>query len=546
MKLSYGNSSVVYYQAQAIMQLLETQGGVWTLRVRDVPIWWFVRNRFYNQLVNYFNNEQRKEMPTNNKSSSRNIFHCLSACYKCGIFSARSLVGMMRMRSAKKDQSKDQIMFLSTPSAFRGAREKETSDIYFDPIYNKIPAKAFIVERTTLSKWDFYSLLFRKDIIPFDWMMLLALLKLSPSLWKAPDIKGLGSLCNKCQGIDFDSISSEQLFNMIKSVIDRFSRKAIVQVEASKMLLQRMNPKVIVETCSYDSGPMAMNLVARRQGIPIVELQHGLISRSHAGYAYFLPADYQGELPLPNKMLVYGEVFKKAIIEAGDAFNAGMIVVTGFPRMARFMGRVEREGRDTIRRETRRRLSLGYRQFVVVATMQPTTSSCLSAFLGRALKELSGMDVVLCIKPHPSELGTWQSSYSDLLADPHVRVVFDKDVDLYELLIASDIHVTVYSTVFLESFALGAPNILVNCPGYEYAFELVNQDEVLFAETPEAFAVLVKKIAESPDLRGEIIERGKCTARRFFSTDGDPESNIVSAIESALTDMDEQEAENWN
>ena len=171
---------------------------------------------------------------------------------------------------------------------------------------------------------------------------------------------------------------------------------------------------------------------------------------------------------------------------------------------------------------------------MVTVTTQPTVKSSLSMFLDHALKELEGMGILLCLKPHPSELDTWRSSYANLLNDSRVRVILDKDVDLYELLIASDLHVTVCSTVFLECFSLGVPNIIAKCPGYEFVFDVVSNGEVLVAETPADFAMLVRKFMESPWYRHQIIWQGKQIGAKYFAIDGDPESNILSQIQGVV------------
>ncbi len=532
-------------RALAAMRALEMKCGVLDLAVDGVPIWWFQRVRVYNKLLEHLRYDSDAAAAARNAPRIANCRKLFPRKFmQMLVLAARTFRGMMEMRRQARNRRGNPVMCLSVSGVYRGAKRKGQRDLYFQPLQQRLGKDCVIVERPALTGWDLRSLFLRKDVVFFDWALLQAAAQMIPRLAMVPAISGWESFKTKCRQVSFEGISTDLVLSIVEESIHEVWRKVLIQVKASEVVLRRLKPRVVLTITSYDSAPRAMCLVARRRDVPVIELQHGLIGRSHVGYAYFLPANYQGELPLPSKILVYGEAFKKAIIEAGNAFNAGMIEVTGSPRIVRFMKRVESEGRDNIRGATRRRLGLAKGPFVVTVTTQPTTSNCLSVFLSHAIKELEDTEVVLCIKPHPSELGTWRSSYSDLLADPHVRVVLEKDVDLYELLIASDIHVTVYSTVFLESLALGTPNILVNCPGYKYAFELVNQDEVLFAETPEAFLLMVRKLAESSCFRDEVIQKGKQVAGRFFSTEGDPEVNMASAIEIALTNMKKQEAGN--
>lgn len=523
---------VAFSKVQAVLKLLETKGDVWELEVQDVPIWWFVRNRFYYQLVKYFNNNKGNQAFTDSKNNSKGISHFFSVCFKGGIFGIRALVGMMRLKRVKQKQSLGRpIMFLSVPGDFRGVEDKERRDIFLDPIYRKISRKSIMVERTTLSKWDLHSLLHRKDVIFFDWFMLLALLKLSLRLLKAPEVKGWHLLRNKCQEINFAGIPSEQLLSMMKSIIDGFSRKAIVQVEASKMLLQEINPGVIIEICSYDSGSMAVNLIARRRRIPVVELQHGVINKGHMGYTYFIPQDRQVEKLIPDRILVFGEAFKQAILATGTAFTSDNIVISGFPRMSTFLEKLEREGRDSLREEIRHRLRINSDTFLITVTTQPMSSRCLASFLREALKTLEINNFTVCIKPHPSEAETWKRSYGDIIQDPRVRTLTNKDIDLYELLVASDVHATVCSTVFLECFALGVPNIIIGCPGYSNVLQLVDQNEIIIVKDPSEFIAQLKRLDEDAEYGEMIVKKGAEASGRFFASDNSPVDAIIKEIE---------------
>ena len=274
-----------------------------------------------------------------------------------------------------------------------------------------------------------------------------------------------------------------------------------------------------------------MNLVARKRGIPVVELQHGVINKGHMGYTYFIPQDYQGERPIPDRIIVYGEAFKQAILATGNAFTPGNIVISGFPRMSTFLEKLEREGQYSLREKIRHCLGVEQHTFLITVTTQPTTSRCLASFLKEALKTLGTTDFTVCIKPHPSEAETWKRSYSDIIQDPRVRIVTDRDVDLYELLVASDVHVTVYSTVFLECFALGIPNIVIGCPGYQNVLQLVDQDEIIIVKDPSEFIAQLKRLKEDAEYRGMIVKKGAEASGRFFATEGSPEDIIIREIE---------------
>ena len=225
------------------------------------------------------------------------------------------------------EEKPDWVLCLSV-SGFRGAAPW---DLYFEPLQQKLRGECVIVERPSLTEWDLRSLLSRRDVIFFDWALLRATIILVPRLLRTSRIANWEIFEGRCLRESFINISSDLVLSVVKESIQEIWRKILVQIKASEILLRDLDPQIVMTITSYDSGPRAICLAARRRDIPVIELQHGLISRSHVGYAYFLPKDYRGELPLPNKILVYSEVFKEAIIDAGNAFKSDMIAITRFP-----------------------------------------------------------------------------------------------------------------------------------------------------------------------------------------------------------------------
>ena len=71
-------------QATKIMKLLEMKSSVYELEMDSIPIWWFIRFRFYNRLLNYLNlKEEKKETFQNSNISIRTI---ICNCKKGGVF----------------------------------------------------------------------------------------------------------------------------------------------------------------------------------------------------------------------------------------------------------------------------------------------------------------------------------------------------------------------------------------------------------------------------------------------------------------------------
>lgn len=89
-----------------------------------------------------------------------------------------------------------------------------------------------------------------------------------------------------------------------------------------------------------------------------------------------------------------------------------------------------------------------------MVTSQWAVNIWLSDFLSKVLSLVKEENIFILLKPHPGEIDQWRSVYGKIINHPRLRVVTDREIDLYEALIASDIHATISSTVFYESLSL--------------------------------------------------------------------------------------------
>ena len=529
MKQASRNTNRVYVKALNIIRLLETDCGVYDLKVNDIPIWWFIRDRFSIWAMGHFSEAQGDNTFSNTEHSSGFFSNIVSFCFRGSVFLLRSLSGIIHTIGVKLRHSrKSRVMFFTLSAAVRGRKDGRKFDMVVDLLYSRISDRSLVVERTTLSNWDFQSLLHRKNTIFYDWMMLLSVLKSLPRFRKAPAIKGWNLFESKCRDVDFVGISAEELLDVVMWLICQHSFKVLVEVGAAQMLIQAFKPSVVVETTSYDSAARALTLAARRRGLPVVELQHGMIYGSHPGYAFFIPDDYQGERPIPNRILAYGEASKQAILETGNAFVAEDIVVTGFPRLATYLKDIDRGKRQRVRDEVRAYLGINEATFVATVTSDYLIAPRLAGFLAETLQNLERNRFVFCIKLHPIEPDT---SYKAIAQDPRIRILSDKDVDLYDLLAASDVHVTVDTSVFVECFALGVPNIIVAYSDHDSpVLEVVEQSEITTVNTPQMFIEELSKLSEDSTHKEMVVAKGRQIAGRFFANEDYPENAIISEI----------------
>lgn len=507
-----------YSQALKILDILESKCGLYRITINNIPVWWFVRLRFWLALSDRLKSGGKEEKSSAVRKPSGRF------AGKFLVFALRSLIGLA---TAAVYGKKGAVWLLAYSSDFKKTKNNPAKDINISPVYQKIKDDAIIIEMPSLNPSDFHSLLFRKKTLFFDSAIALSIMINFLKLFKKPPITHWEEFHNACIKNDFGQISPEWISANIRGLVNKFYPKIFFQIEASKIALKIFKPKAIAETTSYDSGMMAINLAAKSMGIPVAELQHGIIPDTHEGYIYFIPQEYAGPRPLPDKLLVHGQIYKDTILASSGAFSSQNIVVVGNMRMQKYL-KENTDNRGAIKKKIRKILGVGQEDFLATVTSQPLQRSGLSGILEASLPVL-GKNVFVCLKPHPSE-SDWRQVYKNILSDPRVRVVTDNEADLYDLLIASDIHITLASTVFIECLALGVPNIIVKGPNLGDISSFLEHCGLSPVETADEFTAEFKKIMLNRQYRETIISKGKNKSEYFLADIEYPENNIAREI----------------
>ena len=239
-------------------------------------------------------------------------------------------------------------------------------------------------------------------------------------------------------------------------------------------ILDRADPKVMVVECSYDKHTLIE--AAHRKAVPVVELQHGVVSRHHFGY-HFPP---QSGIPavFPDWFLAWGDYWKTA---AAYPMEAHRIVATGFPRFDR-----ERRGVEYLQPSD-----------TILFLSQTMLGDVLSRFAAE-LADLGFRDRIV-YRLHPLEVTGWQDRYP-WLVDAGVRVS-GPEVPLYRELRTATIHVGTFSTALFEGLGLGATLYLVEAPGIEYMTDLIEGGRATLTRTPAELATAVRTDQHRPASR---------------------------------------------
>jgi hypothetical protein len=253
---------------------------------------------------------------------------------------------------------------------------------------------------------------------------------------------GFGKTLNKLNELGLD-----------QSRVLKESLSGRLQYQVWKQVLRKARPSAIFVICSY-SQHIPMQIAARELGIPLIELQHGIIHAGHPGYAF----GRELNMPhVPDHIVVFGQRFAQILEQSSDHWR-GRWTIAGHPWLRRIRARYLAE------RIPRPRVTIFSQNTAVVQAR-------LRAF-ALQLRKILPSDVELVIKPHPGEVDALQV-YGELTASG--ISVLDRMADSYTLLAQTTVCICEFSTLALEALAFPCHSLVLDSPAlYEDLREMAN------------------------------------------------------------------------
>jgi hypothetical protein len=337
-------------------------------------------------------------------------------------------------------------------------------------------------------------------------------------------IEGVRGAVLDLDGLDLGDAFVDALLAAATQVI-RSDVHTLARVER---FLAEVSPRAIVLAQEGIRTPWLIG--ARRAGIPVFAVQHGVLYAGHAGY----PNRRHPALCLPTKTFVYGDR-ERDVLLAGGAYRSEDVETSGSPRLDLDAApRDLNEERLDVRRELR--VADGDRLLVVsTVNLRFVQRSHFAHFLEAVLGgPLPGIHVVF--KQHPGERE--EGPYRDLLVGlaeaggyppPPISVV--KDIDLYRLLRAADAHLGLLSTVLTDAVAAGTPNLIALTDGHTDLLGYVEAGVARPVRTPtDVLAEMADPHPPDPAARDAFL------ADHFQS--GDASGRIVTVVAATISGVD--------
>ena len=283
-------------------------------------------------------------------------------------------------------------------------------------------------------------------------------------------------------------------------------------------LIKRANPDVIAMFKRGACVPAALVLAARRQGVPAVYIQHGLLSDT-----------YRTQPSTPQtRFLVFSEYAREQIAAGGVPCDA--IEIVGHPG---YDGLAPKHGQQAAP-QRHQVLAEGARHVLLLLTQPdeglqglPGERWIEHAFAAAA--QIDGCRVI--VKLHPRD--TRAAAYRELAAatGADVCVVPHAEAKLPELWPICDAVVMGYSTAAFEAIILGKPVVSVNLTTDEDCYPFAETGAALAARRPEEILPALRAALTDEEARRRLAaQQDEFVARHIGPLDGRAAKRIADVI----------------
>ena len=247
----------------------------------------------------------------------------------------------------------------------------------------------------------------------------------------------------------------------------------------------RLRPKCVIIIDSYSVSGFALTYAAKYYGIPVIELQHGLLHPEHPGYIYHHGVNRK---LFPDYYFSYGEYSTQLLIKQSDMFDKTKIKTVGFYHLTQLDHTSSHKAIDVLRKW------IGNDE-VVLVTSQATVHERLMNFLNdKTVTRLQGVKIV--VKLHPGQIKAGASVFEYL--NQNICVVAEPELSLNDLIGISKIHITVYSTSFMQALYNGLPSIFLDIKPYtKKILDHIDNQSTFLAGSGEVLRIQIKKILEN-------------------------------------------------
>lgn len=268
--------------------------------------------------------------------------------------------------------------------------------------------------------------------------------------------------------------------------------------------LETEMPDVVVTLDEMSVIGMPTMIMSRELGISTVSVQHGILKQVG-------PA-------VVDKIAVWGDGVKRQLMESN--FDKEQIVVTGCPKNDRM--KVIRD-KETVRKEIG-----GFGKHVILFPTSPQPYITNKKYIDMLFGVISEFpDARFVVKTHPREADI---SIYQQTAKKHELDVIIKRNDLYDLINACDIVVTVSEMVALEAALMGKPVIIFNPLEKKHIIPLVEKGVVVGIHEQDKLACMIKNMLTKNEQKRLSRRMSHFIADYAYKLDGKSSERVADVI----------------
>jgi hypothetical protein len=295
----------------------------------------------------------------------------------------------------------------------------------------------------------------------------------------------------------------------VRSLIKRTIHREIV----FGALLDSVKPRALFLGVFDDPMQMAAVLACRRRGILVVDIQHGKQGRDHVLCTRWenMPAD--GSELLPDRFWVWGEATERQVAAAlGSGVSRHRPVVGGNVWLSEWK-RGLHGGSDAVQALAARHARSARRLLVCLQPIADPVPPALRDALAASPK-----DWIWWVRLHRKQ-ASQGDGIKEMLAATGARFEIDEPsaVPLYPLILASDCHLTGWSTVAFEAEAYGVPTVLFHPMAESIFASEIAEGRFRYARDGAGLLVAVEEAGASgrPDVPSYIVADLDVAAQRL-------------------------------
>ncbi|MFY9300373.1 MAG: CDP-glycerol glycerophosphotransferase family protein [Candidatus Nitrosotenuis sp.] len=444
----------------------------------------------------------------------------------------RKLERRLHLFSAeKKFVPPENYVIVTSPSSYRrpmanyktGKTEKQEFTI--QPILdllkqNKIPLLCFDIDYTFRGETS--SLKDRLDT-EFNWVPIDVFLKNNKSTSVKEELRSLKNSYAELNKLNIHEAFIHKkiaLWEYLKPIFDQIFLEPYIPTFLQLMcelekFMKLTAPKVIIQ--AYETGPYAkcFEVVAKKLGIKTIGIQHGFLYEGNPDYSHKEIWNEKQPLgnPLPDLMLVFGEYYKKILVEKSH-YPQSNIAIMGNPSFYNINELKKVMNRESLLAKygfEDKKIILIPLSFRLTYYSKNNPDDILLDNLFKGLRDHT--DLTILLRPHPGDYEDIEKRLTTKYDSANFRI---SKGSLIEDLLISDAVVTTVSTVGLDAAVFEKPVIFVNVAGMAtsslggFQKEMIENDMAISVSPEELISTILSL------KKGELWETEKSAKRKQF------------------------------